>query len=52
MFGSDWPVCLMAAEYDEVVDVLTKALPENWGDRERAKLFGLNAHEVYRLQNR
>jgi len=52
MFGSDWPVCLMAAEYDEVVDVLTKALPENWGDRERAKLFGLNAREVYRLQNR
>lgn len=52
LFGSDWPVCLMAAEYDEVIGVLTDALPEDWGDSERAKLFGLNAREVYRLQNR
>lgn len=49
LFGSDWPVCLMAAEYDEVVDVLVKALPEDWGEQERAKLFGLNAREVYRI---
>lgn len=26
MFGSDWPVCLVAASYDEVVAVVTQAL--------------------------
>lgn len=49
LFGSDWPVCLLAASYDEVVDVLESALPDSWGDREKAKLFGLNAKEFYRL---
>lgn len=49
LFGSDWPVCLLAAEYDEVVDVLTRALPEDWGEHERARLFGLNARNVYRI---
>lgn len=49
LFGSDWPVCLLAAEYDEVVQVLTRALPEDWSDQERAKLFGLNARKVYRI---
>lgn len=28
MFGSDRPVCLMAAIYGQVVDVLVQALPE------------------------
>ncbi|WP_341279520.1 amidohydrolase family protein [Paenibacillus sp. FSL H8-0537] len=49
MFGSDWPVCLLAAGYDEVVDVLEQALPASWGDAERSKLFGLNAKEFYKL---
>jgi len=42
----------MAADYNEVIDVLAESLPENRGERERAKLFGLNAREVYRLWNR
>ncbi|MFC3804323.1 amidohydrolase family protein [Cohnella sp. GCM10012308] len=49
MFGSDWPVCLLAAGYDEVVDILERALPDTWGDEEREKLFGLNAKAFYRL---
>jgi L-fuconolactonase len=49
MFGSDWPVCLLAASYDQVVDVLEQALPETWGVRERERLFGLNAKEFYKL---
>lgn len=49
MFGSDWPVCLLAAGYDEVVEVLERALPDTWGDAEREKLFGLNAKTFYRL---
>ncbi|MCM3748711.1 amidohydrolase family protein [Paenibacillus pasadenensis] len=49
MFGSDWPVCLLAAEYDEVMSVLLESLPDGWGEAERAKLFGLNAKEFYKL---
>ncbi len=49
LFGSDWPVCLLAAEYDEVVSVLTTALPEDWTEEDNAKLFGGNAQAFYKL---
>jgi L-fuconolactonase len=49
IFGSDWPVCLLAASYDQVVDALVQALPDSWGERERERLFGLNAKEFYKL---
>lgn len=48
MFGSDWPVCTLAASYAQVVDVaeeLTGAL----GAQERAEVFGGTATRVYRL---
>lgn len=49
MFGSDWPVCLLAARgYDEVVD-----LAEGWAgvldSSAKEKLFGGNAAKIYRL---
>jgi L-fuconolactonase len=46
MFGSDWPVCLLAASYGEVIgaaDALTAALSPS----ERAALFGGNAARWY-----
>ncbi|WP_438351815.1 amidohydrolase family protein [Paenibacillus sp. FA6] len=49
MFGSDWPVCLLAAEYDEVVDIVMSSLPEAWGETERFRLFGGNAKDFYKL---
>lgn len=49
LFGSDWPVCLLAASYDQVVDVLEQALPPSWGEKERERLFGANAKEFYKL---
>lgn len=49
MFGSDWPVCLLAADYAEVVDLLAGSLPEAWGDAERERLFGGNAKDFYKL---
>lgn len=49
MFGSDWPVCLLAANYDQVVEVLEQSLPPSWSDSEKARLFGLNAKEFYKL---
>ncbi|MDQ6423604.1 amidohydrolase family protein [Paenibacillus sp. LHD-117] len=49
LFGSDWPVCLLAASYDEVVDVLEKSLPESWSEYDRERLFGENAKKFYKL---
>ena len=48
MFGSDWPVCTLAATYDEVydiVDVYTQKLTTS----ERARIMGDSAAEFYRL---
>ncbi|MFB9275038.1 amidohydrolase family protein [Cohnella cellulosilytica] len=49
LFGSDWPVCLLAASYDQVVEAIESNLPEDWGEAERARLYGLNAKEFYKL---
>ena len=48
MYGSDWPVCLLAGSYGAVKTALEEALPplstEEW-----AKVFGGNAIGFYRL---
>lgn len=49
MYGSDWPVCLLAAEYSEVEAILLDSLPATWSDVEYRRLFGANAKEFYRL---
>ncbi|WP_019640514.1 amidohydrolase family protein [Paenibacillus fonticola] len=49
MFGSDWPVCLLAATYGEMMDILLQALPDAWGEAELARLFGGNAKHFYKL---
>jgi L-fucono-1,5-lactonase len=46
MFGSDWPVCLLRAEYDQVVEA-AEALTADLGQAERAAVFGDNAAGVY-----
>ena len=51
MFGSDWPVCLLAASYGGVVEGLVKALGPLSGD-DKARIFGVNADRVYRLRRR
>ncbi|TIX90241.1 amidohydrolase family protein [Rhizobium sp. P44RR-XXIV] len=48
MFGTDWPVCLVAASYDRVVEALQECI-KDLTDAERRKIFGLNAIEAYRL---
>ena len=48
LFGSDWPVSLLAAPYDRVKGVLEEMLAPI-SDAARAKIFGGNAIEVYRL---
>jgi L-fuconolactonase len=48
VFGSDWPVCLLAASYAHVIDACGQAIGDlPFADRER--IFGGNAVELYRL---
>jgi predicted TIM-barrel fold metal-dependent hydrolase len=48
MFGSDWPVCLLASSYRRWVEALM-FLTEGAGEGERRKLFSENAERVYKL---
>jgi L-fuconolactonase len=48
VFGSDWPVCLVAASYRRVIDACRQALGDvSLGDLDR--IFGGNAAELYKL---
>jgi L-fuconolactonase len=48
MFGSDWPVCLLAGSYARVIDSLRDALGDI-ASLALAKIFGENAVRFYRL---
>lgn len=48
MWGSDWPVCLLAASYDQVLRAAVDAVGP-MSDEQRAGLMGRNAVEFYRL---
>jgi L-fuconolactonase len=48
MFGSDWPVCLLAASYAEVVGA-ARDLFGALSAAEQARIFGATAMEAYRL---
>jgi L-fuconolactonase len=48
MYGSDWPVCLLAGSYAEVKTALEEALPP-LSPEERAMVFGGNAIRLYGL---
>jgi L-fuconolactonase len=46
MFGSDWPVCTVAASYDQVLALVRDAIAEYSAD-EQAQMMGRTAEEVY-----
>jgi L-fuconolactonase len=48
MFGSDWPVCLLAASYERVVEAARELL-DDLSEDERTRVFGGTAMEVYGL---
>jgi L-fuconolactonase len=48
MFGSDWPVCLVAADYKQVCQIVDEHTVFLSAD-EKAKLWGLNAQHFYNL---
>lgn len=48
MFGSDWPVCLVAASYKEVVEIVEDYFA-GFSRAEKDKIFGGNAVQFYNL---
>lgn len=48
MFGSDYPVCLLAASYGRVLDSFQEIL-KDISDSDRDKIFSKNAARFYRL---
>jgi L-fuconolactonase len=51
LFGSDWPVCTLAAPYEQVV-ATTDALIDGLAAHDREAILGGNAVAVYRLEGR
>jgi len=46
MFGSDWPVCLVAASYGQVKDIVDDYI-RDFSSSDKQKIFGLNAARFY-----
>ncbi|WP_295768260.1 amidohydrolase family protein [uncultured Mucilaginibacter sp.] len=49
MFGSDWPVCMVAGGYNRVVKMVRHYL-EPFSDMDKAKFWGGNAIKFYNLE--
>jgi L-fuconolactonase len=49
MFGSDWPVCLLAASYAQVKQIIQEYVEAN-AAQQREKIFGGNAVRFYGLK--
>ena len=48
LFGSDWPVCLLAAEYSEVLNIV-KEFTASLSPQAQSKLWAQNAIQIYNL---
>ena len=48
LFGSDWPVCTLAAQYEQVVEIIRTAIDER-PQSEQDSIFGLTARRMWRL---
>ena len=49
MFGSDWPVCLLAANYKKVIQIV-KNYFEDKNENIKNKIFAENALAFYNLE--
>ena len=50
MFGSVWPVCLLAASYEEVLDMARSMVITRLGSVAEQAVFRNNAADFYRLE--
>lgn len=50
LFGSDWPVCLLAGNYSETVGLIEDYI-SGFSETEQQQVMGLNALTWYHLQN-
>jgi L-fuconolactonase len=48
MFGSDWPVCLLAGSYAQVKEAIEN-YTRDLSSSEKENIFGLNAARFYGL---
>ncbi|MCU0471056.1 MAG: amidohydrolase family protein, partial [Arcicella sp.] len=48
MYGSDWPVCLVAAQYEEQMGIVDSYF-DKLSSTEKAKVFGQNAAKFYHI---
>ena len=51
MYGSDYPVCLLAASYERVLESFDSLLTA-LDDDDKSRIFGKNATQFYRLSSR
>jgi L-fuconolactonase len=49
VFGTDWPVCTLAASHGEVVELARTLLGEIYGADDLQKIFGTNAARFYEI---
>lgn len=49
MYGSDWPVCLLAGTYDQVINAFQAILKPHLKGQQEAAVFGGNAARFYKL---
>lgn len=49
MFGSDWPVCLLAASYQQVLEIMEDYVKDCAAEI-KDKIFGGNAEDFYQLK--
>lgn len=47
MFGSDWPVCLLAGSYSDVYDTANVVIKDMLSDKGLEKFYGQNAEDFY-----
>jgi L-fuconolactonase len=50
MFGSDWPVCLLATSYERWISLLKKYFIQ-FSTSDQEKFFALNCESFYKLDN-
>jgi L-fuconolactonase len=51
MFGSDWPVCLLAANYETVIRTARDLVTSSLGSAAKQAVFGGNAARFYGLES-